>query len=256
MARREPKNSDTTDRIVGIAAARAVLAARPRDVLSLAHTPEARRDVAELLRTAAQQRIAYREVQREELERMAGSLHHEGICLRVQRRPEPQLVELVARFAQSGFGLVLDGVTNPHNVGALLRSAAYFGAQAMVVRGGGSRLSSAAVRVAEGGAEQLPVGFVADLGEFMAAMSRAKVTVVAADAHAGESLDTFRWPERAAIVLGAEREGLSPAVLASKPLRVNIPGTGRVESLNVSVAAGVLLASASRAARLLHAGKP
>ena len=74
----------------------------------------------------------------------------------------------------------------------------------------------------------------------------AGVTLVAADAHAGESLDAFRWPERCALVLGAEREGLSRAVLAAKPARVNIPGSGRVESLNVSVAAGVLLAAAAR----------
>jgi RNA methyltransferase, TrmH family len=253
--RERGKDADT-ERVFGLAAARAVLAARPGDVLSIAHTPEARREVAELLRVAAQERIAYREVERDELERMAGSLHHEGVCLRVKKRPQPSLDALVNSLAKGGLLLVLDGVTNPHNVGALLRSAAYFGARGMIVRGAGGALSSASVRVAQGGAEQLPLCFVAELDAAIAALSHAGVKIVAADAHAGASLDTFRWPERCALVLGAEREGLSRAVLAEKPTRVNIPGTGSVESLNVSVAAGVLLAAASRAARQRPAKKP
>jgi TrmH RNA methyltransferase len=250
------RDGENTERVFGQAAARAVMEARPRDVLTIAHTPEARADVAELLRAAAQQRIAYRELPQAELERLAGTLHHEGVCMRVRRRPAPTVAELVGALAQGGFGLVLDGVTNPHNVGALVRSAAYFGARAMIVRGPGERLPSAAVRVAEGGAEQLPVGYVAELGATLAALARAKIAVVAADAHEGDSLDDFRWPERCVLVLGAEREGLSAPVLAARPTRVHIPGTGRVESLNVSVAAGVLLAAASRAHRSLRAGRP
>jgi TrmH RNA methyltransferase len=253
---RPPRKSDDTERVFGVAAARAVLLLRPADVLSLAHTPEARRDVAELLRAAAQARIAYREVARDELERMAGSLHHEGVCLRVRKKPEASLDGLVKSLARGGLLLVLDGVENPHNIGALLRSAAYFGARGMIVRGAGARLSAASVRVAEGGAEQLPVCFVGELDAAIAALSHAGVKIVAADAHAGASLDSFRWPERCALVLGAEREGLSRAVLAEKPTRVNIPGSGKVESLNVSVAAGVLLAAASRAARQRPAKKP
>lgn len=243
--RRGGDEADATERVFGMAAARAVLEARPRDVLALAHTPEARHEVAELLRTAARNRIAYRELPGEELERVAGTLHHEGVCLRVLARPAVGLEEALAALDGGGFALVLDGVENPHNVGALLRSAAYFGARAMIVRGGGKRLSSAAVRIAEGGAEQLPVCFVDELGRAMAELTRRGVTVVAADAHGGDPLPAFRWPAKSAIVLGAERAGLSASVLAQKPARVHIPGTGRVESLNVSVAAGVLLASAA-----------
>jgi RNA methyltransferase, TrmH family len=195
-------------------------------------------------------------VPREELERMAGSLHHEGVCMRVKRREPASLEVVVKSLAKGGFLLVLDGVENPHNIGALLRSAAYFGARGMIVRGAGGKLSSASVRVAEGGAEQLPVCFVAELEEAIAALSHAGVKIVAADAHAGASVDELKWPERCALVLGAEREGLSRAVLAGKPTRVNIPGSGTVESLNVSVAAGVLLAAVSRAARQRLAKKP
>lgn len=240
---RPAQKVDQTERVVGVSAARAVLEQRPKDVLNLAHTPEARKEVAELLRVAAKLRIAYREVPREELERMAGTLHHEGVCLRVLSRPSVVLDDVLEAMREPGFVLVLDGVENPHNIGALLRSAAYFGARALVVRGGGDKLSSAAVRIAEGGAERVPVCFVDDLTATMAQLKKIGVTVVAADSHGGEPLPSFRFADKTALVLGAEREGLSKAVLAHKPARVHIPGTGHVESLNVSVAAGVLLAA-------------
>lgn len=236
---------ESTERVVGLAAARAVLEKRPHDVLNVAHSPEARYQVADLLRAAAAHRIAYRELPREELDRLAGTLHHEGVCLRVRARPPFGVLQLISAFERGGFGVVLDGVENPHNIGALLRSAAYFGARAMLVRGGGTRLVPAATRIAEGGAEHVPVCFVDDLREAIAALKRAQVAIVAADAHGGEPLHQFRWPERSVIVLGAERAGLSKAVLSQGTKRVHIPGTGRVESLNVSVAAGILMASAA-----------
>ena len=246
---RPPAARDDAERLFGLKAAHAVLAARPRDVLGLAHTPEARNDVAELLRKAAQERIAYREVSREELSRIAGTLHHEGVCLRVKPRREPSLAQVVDALARGGFGVVLDGVENPHNVGALLRTAAYFGARAMLVRSEARELVPAAVRVAEGGAEQVPVCFMDDLGPVLEALARAQVAVVVADAHGGDALESFAWPKRSVLVLGAERAGLSQPVLARCTHRVHIAGAGSIESLNVSVAAGILMHQAARAAR-------
>jgi TrmH RNA methyltransferase len=257
--RREPsrerapaRERDDSERLFGLKAAAAVLALRPRDVLQIAHAPEARHEVAEILRTAAQHRIAYREVSREELARIAGTLHHEGVCLRVKPRRAPSLTQVVDALARGGFGLVLDGVENPHNVGALLRTAAFFGARAMVVRGAGSELTPSAVRVAEGGAEQVPVCFVNELDDALTSLTRAQVAVVVADAHGGDALDGFTWPRRSVLVLGAEREGLSASVTARATHRVHIAGTGSIESLNVSVAAGILMNRAALAARSPH----
>jgi TrmH RNA methyltransferase len=250
MARRTPEKpantrnrDDGSERVVGLSAAHAVLALRPRDVLNIAHSKDARAEVSELLREAARLRIAYREVDDSELERMAGSLHHEGICLRVRARPAVTPANVVTALSRGGFGVLLDGVENPHNVGALLRSAAYFGARAMLVRGA-ARLSAASTRVAEGGAEHVPVCFVSELGESLDALRKARVAIVAADAHGGDPLPQFVWPERALIVLGAERSGLSQATLTRRTHRVHIPGAGVLESLNVSVAAGILFSSA------------
>jgi TrmH RNA methyltransferase len=203
--------------------------------------------VADLLREAARLRIAYREVPEDELGRIAGTLHHEGVCLQVRPRLPVALSELSRRLAPRGFALALDGVQNPHNVGALLRSAAYFGAAGMLVgqRGEQAGLGAAAVRVAEGGAEYVPVCSVADLAGALDTLQASGIAIVGADAHTGEPLAQAHFPERCLIVLGSERSGLSPAVQKRCSHRVRIQGAGQIESLNVSVAAGILLARAA-----------
>jgi RNA methyltransferase, TrmH family len=255
--RKPPVERDSTERVVGLEAVRAVLRQRPEAVLHLAHSSEARRQVADLLREAARLRIAYREVPEDELGRIAGTLHHEGVCLQVKPRLPVALNELTRRLAQGGFALALDGVQNPHNVGALLRSAAYFGAAGMLLGGPADKglLGPAAVRVAEGGAEYVPVCSVAELGGALDTLHASGVGIVGADAHTGEPLAGARLPARCLIVLGSERSGLSPAVLKRCSQRVRIEGAGQIESLNVSVAAGILLAHAAEQARGVRAGE-
>jgi TrmH RNA methyltransferase len=245
---REP--AARTETVFGLSAARAVLAARPGDVRQIAHIKEVRTELGELLRTAAKHRIAYREVPRDELERIADSVHHEGICLLVvaRRSVDPQLI--VGSIQKGGFVLALDGVENPHNVGAILRSAAYFGARGLLVGGTPQRgLTPAMVRVAEGGAEHVPVCFVPELAAALDALRSAGARVFGADAHRGSALSEVRWPERSVLVLGSERDGLTAAVRKRCHDFVQIPGSGVLDSLNVSVAAGVLLAACAAAER-------
>jgi TrmH RNA methyltransferase len=233
--------------VAGLAAARAVLSVRPQDVRHIAYAPEARKAVAELLRTAAQHRIAYRELPGAELDKLAGTLHHEGISLQVQARPALSVDGVIRALADGGFALALDRVRNPHNIGALLRSAAYFGARALLVGGdvGEPRLTPAAVRTAEGGAEHVGVCFAPELCDALDRLARAGARIVGADAHSGGPLARTQLGARCVLVLGNEREGLSPAVRRRCASQVRIPGSGRVDSLNVSVAAGILLAHAA-----------
>ncbi|MFT3926058.1 MAG: 23S rRNA (guanosine(2251)-2'-O)-methyltransferase RlmB [Myxococcales bacterium] len=234
------------ERVFGLAAARAVLAQRPDDVRQIAHAPDARQAIAELLREAAKRRIAYREVPREELERIAGSLHHEGVCMQVNPRRAPSVSELAKALAPKRFVLALDGVDNPHNIGALLRTAGFFGAQAMLVsKERETRLSSAAVRVAEGAAELVPVCFVQELAEPLDRLRAEGAHIVGADAHAGKSHAALAWPEKTVLVLGSERLGLTAPVKKRCHEFVHIQGAQGVESLNVSVAAGILMATLS-----------
>lgn len=233
--------------VAGLSAAHAVMSVRPWDVRHIAYAPEARKPLAELLRAAAQQHIAYRELPAAELDKLAGTVHHEGVSLQVKARPALRVDDVLQALAAGGFALALDRVQNPHNIGALLRSAAYFGASALLIGGdaGEPRLTPAAVRTAEGGAEHVPVCFAPELCDALARLARAGVQILGADTHAGERLERARFQARCVLVLGNERSGLSPAVRQRCAGLLRIPGSGRVESLNVSVAAGILLAHAA-----------
>jgi len=225
----------------------AVMAQRPDQVLSIAHTRAARKPLANALREAARRRIAYREVDEDELARIAGSLHHEGVCVLAREPAAPDLETIARRTRPRGLIVALDGVQNPHNIGAILRSAAFFGAAGLVLGGQrGARaegLPPAALRVAEGGAEHVGVVRVPDLVAALHQLAQAGLSIVGADAHAERSLTELRWPPRVVLVLGSEAAGLAREVRDMCSATVRVVGRGALESLNVSVAAGVMLAS-------------
>lgn len=234
------------EKVYGLRAAFAVFETRPHEVTRIAHSIDARRDVNELLREAARRRIAYEERSDEDMVRIAGSPHHEGICMGTLPRPvlEPRQLETVIR--ERGRALVLDGVTNPHNLGAIVRSMAWFGVSVLVLpESQGPALTPAAVRVAEGGAEHVLVGR-AKIPELLSRIAGHGIAIVAADARG--TIDARRYPfrDRGVIVLGAERSGVSEASLSQCDAVLSIGGVRNVESLNVSVAAGILLALATR----------
>jgi TrmH RNA methyltransferase len=238
---------EETQKVYGISAVLAVMARRPEQVLSIAYTRAARKPLADVLREAARRRIAYREVDEEELSRIAGSLHHEGVCVLAREPAAPDLETIVRRTQPRGLIVALDGVQNPHNIGAILRSAAFFGAVGLVLAGQrGARaegLPPAALRVAEGGAEHVGVLRVSDLVAVLRELAHAGQSIVGADAHAERSLTELRWAPRAVLVLGSEAAGLAREVRAMCDVTVRVVGRGALESLNVSVAAGVMLAS-------------
>lgn len=241
---------EPTEKVVGLAAAYAVMRVRPGDVLNVAHSKGARRELSDLLREAARLRIAYRELPQEDLDALSETVHNEGVCLLVRQRPEATLDVLARAIDPEGLILALDRVENPHNVGALLRSAAFFGARGLLLSGLRKRaLTPASVRVSEGGAEHVPVCSVHALAPALTELRRAGAAIVGADAHRGESATHYRFPPRVVLVLGSERHGLSPELTQLCTDLVHIRGSDAVESLNVSVAAGILLALATRRGR-------
>lgn len=237
------------ERVYGLSAALTTFDERPDAVLSIAHTEDARYALAGMLKRAARLRIAYREVDDATLARMAQSVHHEGVCLLVKPKPALDVGALTQSARERGLVLALDGVENPHNVGAILRSAAYFGVRATVYASQGTesslapQLSAAARRVAEGGAELVEVSRVERLAPVLKQLKAAGMCVIGSDAHGKEPLSALRWPARSVIVLGHEQHGLSREVRAQCQKLVSIPGSERIDSLNVSVAAGIFMAS-------------
>jgi TrmH RNA methyltransferase len=139
--------------------------------------------------------------------------------------------------------LWLDGVGNPHNLGAILRSAAHFGAAAVLLpKHSTMTLSGAAARVAEGGAEHVPFVRLGREDNAIAQLHGAGFQVVATVVRGGSDVFATPLPQRVVYVVGAEGEGMDPKLVALCDQRIGIPGSGAVESLNVAAATTVLLA--------------
>ena len=233
----------------GVHACRALAAKRP-DAVHRAFVNEATLPVfADLLKDLAARRRPYRVVDDAELEAVSGTRHHEGVCLIADPIAEPDPAALVDALAKRPWArmVFLDGVSNPHNVGAILRTAAHFGAGALIGRSGElPSPSGATARTAEGGAEHVPVMTWKHPGRSLRRVMEAGFTSVATVVEGGERLYDVELPTHCVFLLGAEREGLSEGAVRAATLAVTIPGSGAVESLNVAAAAAVLLGEHAR----------
>jgi len=232
------------DRIHGVHAALAVFRHRPGDIERAFVAESAMVAMAPMLKMLAAKRRPYTVVTAADLERITESTHHEGVCLVVRPRPPGALAQVLAAPGEA-LMVGLPGVANPHNLGAILRSAAHFGARAVLVEGAG-RVAPAAARVAQGGAEAVPVVGTGNWSDALAAARRAGFFVLATSSHARRSLYELPAHGRVLVLLGAEGEGLPPDVRAAADGECTIPGSGAVESLNVAAAAAVCLAFLSR----------
>ncbi|WP_256646275.1 TrmH family RNA methyltransferase [Thermomonas paludicola] len=235
---------DAELRIHGLNAVGAVFARRPQAIRKL-YLLEARiPQLQPLLKWCVSNRVGYRVVDDGDLQKLAASAHHEGVVAEVLRE-EPQALSSWLRDLPAGpqCALWLDGVGNPHNFGAILRSAAHFGVSAILLpKHSTLALSGAAARVAEGGAEALPMVRLGREDNSIAQLHAAGFALAATVVRNGADLFKTALPQRLVYVLGAEGEGMSPQLTAACDLRLLIPGSGAVESLNVASATAVLLA--------------
>lgn len=194
-------------------------------------------------RALAAARKVYRTVEPAELEKIGGTVHHGGVVAVVAapalRAPSREEVRRWA--ARRTPVLALDRIGNAHNLGAIARSAAFFGIEHLVIPADPAAAvpNDAAYRVAEGGLEHVTVWRVDDLAGFVAMLRAAGYEVLGAATRGGRPEAGGEGPR--ALVLGNEETGLSPAVAGACSRLVTLTGSGRVESLNVSVAAGVLM---------------
>ncbi|WP_404420571.1 TrmH family RNA methyltransferase [Nibricoccus sp. IMCC34717] len=234
--------------VCGLAAVQAVFARDPESIRRLFFDADRARRVGGMSSVLAKARKVYRLVEPAELERIAGTVHHGGIVAVVTVRPIPEVGADEPRHwaEQRQFVLALDRVGNPHNLGAIIRTAAFFGVRHVVMAESSAQagVSEAAYRVAEGGMEHVALHRVPDLALALKSWrDRFEIFGAAVDgAMPLHRLKPAGPKERPRVlVLGNEEFGLSPEVAAVCHLKVVIPGSGRVESLNVSAAAAVLL---------------
>lgn len=229
------------DRICGANAVAALFQRRPGDAVRLFYTDAAKEAAGPFCAEMARMRRPYRLLPEEEMQKAAGTVHHGGVCAVAIARAVPMLEW--GSVPRHKLMLVLDGVGNPHNLGAIARSAAFFGAGALLLHDRPEQAfpSDAAHRVAEGALEHLQLFRTKAMRNALLALDPHYRTVAAtltADAVAPASLPRDR---PVCLVLGNEEHGVGVEALQTCRRRVRIPGSGVVQSLNVAQAAAVLL---------------
>lgn len=252
--RQAPKQQRPVQRdveiVYGVRASLAVLRVRRDDIVQVGFSAEARDVLGELLSFAASRKLECAQMPDAELARIAESTQHEGVCIATKPRRwnSPQaLADLLIKT--QGVAVAFDRVRNPYNIGAVLRSAAFFGVDAAILGMPAPHpaLAPQAVRVAEGGAEHLTLSRTTDLADTLSRLRTQGVTVVGAEDDGSASAIGFSFKRPCVLVLGHEREGLSDRVRAQCDVMVAIPGDGSIHSLNVGIAASVLITEIQRA---------
>lgn len=242
-ARPSRKGEGAELRLHGLNACLAMFERRPQDLRKVWLSEARIARLKPVLAWCVKHRLGYRVVEDTDLERLAGSAHHEGVVFDALRPPEPHLADWLRGLPGGpALALWLDGVGNPHNLGAILRSAAHFGVAGVLLPADASlALSGAACRVAEGGAEAVPLVRLPVDPQAIAQLREAGFALAATVVRGGESLYAVELDARLVLVMGGEGEGVSDARARACTRKLGIPGSGAVESLNVSVASAVFV---------------
>lgn len=221
--------------------------ARPESLLRVFFSRARSSELKEVKAYCGKNKLPYRVLDQESLNKVASGVHHEGVVM-VVKPILPESVHRLIRGKMSEQGLVvaLDNIDNPHNQGAILRTCAYFGVEGLIVPGDKKAIPSSAARMAEGGLEEVPVFSCTDLPSALRDCREQGWFVVGADTDAKETLFDVKIKFPAVVVMGNEQEGLSNRVKQKCDKVVQIPGKGALQSLNVSVAAGIILAEIDR----------
>ena len=202
----------------------------------------------ELLKLAEASGVRIVPVDSKRLDGMAGHARHQGVAARVHAAQKVRhLDDVLDTLNEPALLLVLDGVQDPHNLGACLRSADAFGVHAVIApKDRAVGLTATVEKVACGAAETVPYITVTNLARTLRELKERDIWVVGADGEAETDLHGFRHTGSLAWVLGAEGEGLRRLTRETCDQLVRIPMLGSVESLNVSVSAGICLFEARR----------
>ncbi len=195
-------------------------------------------------------KVAVKKLSREELDRMAGGIDHRGAILDLggPRKGASRLQEIgVEEFLSSlseekdYIVLMLDGITDPHNLGAILRSADQFSVDLVIIpERRSAQANETVVRVSSGAAQYVPISVVTNLSREIKRFKESGFWVYSADMD-GTPCCEEKFSRRTLLIMGSEGSGISPLVRKNSDYVVSIPTSGHIDSLNVSVSAGILL---------------
>jgi 23S rRNA (guanosine2251-2'-O)-methyltransferase len=239
------------DRLTGIHAVREALEAnRPLDRILIVKGRQDTR-VEEIVQLARRNGVSLRFEDRSQLDRLANARDHQGVVAIAASRPASTLDDILAQAnrspGQKGLIILLDGVEDPHNLGAIVRTALAAGAHGVVIperRAAG--LTDTVARSSAGALAHLPVAKVTNLARAMEELKEAGYWLVGLDERADKTYTEVDYTSPTGIVLGSEGEGLHELTRKRCDFVVSLPTSGPVRSLNVSVAAGVVLFEALR----------
>jgi 23S rRNA (guanosine2251-2'-O)-methyltransferase len=236
------------DRLTGIHAVREALeAGRALDRIVIARGRQDTR-VEEIVQLARQRNIPVRFEQRGQLDRLADSSDHQGVVALAAARETATLEGILARAnegsgrGEKGLIVLLDGVEDPHNLGAVIRTALAAGAHGVVIperRAAG--LTDTVARASAGALSHLPIAKVTNLARAMEELKEAGYWLVGLDERADKNYTEVDYSSPVGIVLGGEGKGLHELTRKRCDFVVSLPTVGPVKSLNVSVASGVVL---------------
>ena len=187
--------------------------------------------------------VPVRFLQRTELDRMAGNAAHQGVVAVTSAKQYSDLDDVVgAKRGQYSLVVVLDGVEDPHNLGAILRTADAAGADGIVIpERRAASVTGTVTKASAGASEHLPIAKVTNIARTVEELKERNIWTVGLDERGAQTYDALDYNMDCALVLGAEGKGLHDLVKRKCDFLVSIPMLGKVSSLNVSVAAAVVL---------------
>lgn len=228
----------------------ALRAGRPINKILLAEGASPRL-MAPLLAAAREQGVPVQQVPRRKLDELVPAAVHQGVAAAVAARAYAEVADLLARARERGempFLIVLDGIEDPHNLGAILRTADAVGAHGVIIpKRRSAQLTPAAVKASAGAAEHVPVARVANIARTLEGLKAEGLWVVGTDAQADQDYRTADYAVPLALVVGSEGRGMSRLVRETCDVLVRLPMVGRITSLNAAVAAALLMYEVFRA---------
>lgn len=230
----------------GIHACFAIWQKRPQDVIRVYLHESNLKFFSPVLKWCAKNKKAYHVVSNDELAKISGSVHHEGVCFLAKEPKAVTYKDFISSLKEPNICLLyLDGVQNPHNIGSIIRSCAHFGIP-YILGDQLPALSPSACRIAKGGAEIVKLVKLENPLKALNELKNLGFSFMGTSSHQGASLYKLALPARTLFAFGSESSGMSQAMLKFAVQNIQIPGTGEVESLNVSVATALCLGEYQR----------
>lgn len=233
-------------KIYGVNACQAIFKTRPQDIIKAVLTTEKSKLFSPMLQYLAKNKKAYNVEKCESIDNFSKSIHHEGICLLVKTAPQLHITEWlkISIKNKTQLFILLENIDNPHNLGAIIRSASHFGVDAIFYSGKKPiHLDGSTIRVAQGGTEYVKVFHLRDWVEIIEYCLKNNFSLYATSDKAKNVLTLEKINNKSAFIFGNENSGLSTYWGNIKNIiPIQIHGTNLVESLNISVACAITMA--------------